>query len=630
MRIVALTAVGNREIGMKRIIKWSFGLLALIVLLAAMLLAHTIWFKPLRIGWFFDRVFIEYAIDDPQLLSSLRILPGWLDWYSDDLTDQSLARGDALADKLASDLATLRSYDRDRLDPGTRLSYDILEHFLATQAEGDRFRYHNYPLNQLFGIQNGLPTFLATQHPINRVGDAEDYLARLGKLPTAFDQVMEGVVLREQKGIIPPRFVIEKVLAEMTGFVATPARENILYTSFSEKLDALTADAVPAEQGERLRAEAERLIADGVYPAYDTLIAYYRDLLPRARENTGAWDLPDGDAYYTWSVRWHTTTDMSPERIHDIGLAEVARIEAEMDAILRAEGLAEGSVGARLQQIARREDQLYPDSDEGRAAIIADFQAMIDDADARLDFAFDLRPKAGVKVERVPEFREKTAPGAYYQPPAFDGSRPGMFYINLRNTAEIARFGMRTLAYHEAIPGHHYQIALQQEITGVPTFRKMLPFTAFAEGWALYSERVAAESGFLPTPLDDLGRLQAEMFRAVRLVVDTGMHRKRWTREQAIAYMTDRTGMPETDVVAEIERYLVMPGQALAYKVGMNHILDLREQARTRLGERFDLRAFHRLVLTGGSMPLTLLGQRVEAWLAEQEAAAATAAAGGE
>ena len=244
---------------------------------------------------------------------------------------------------------------------------------------------------------------------------------------------------------------------------------------------------------------------------------------------------------------------------------------------------------------------------------------LIDEIDKGLTPYFNVRPKTGVKVERVPVFREATAPGAYYNPPAFDGSRPGIFYINLRNTGEVAKFSMRTLAYHEGIPGHHFQIAIQQELSGVPIFRKVLPFTAYAEGWALYSERLAWEAGFQKAPLDNLGRLQAEMFRAVRLVVDTGMHEKRWTREQAIAYMLEKTGMPETDVVAEIERYLVMPGQALAYKVGMNKILELRENAKKQLGPKFDLKAFHDVVLTGGSMPMALLERRVQQWIDKQK-----------
>ncbi len=604
---------------MKRVLKWGLGGLVLLLVSAAVLLAHTVWFKPLRIGWFFERVFIEYALDDPQILSSLRILPSWLDWYSDDLTDQSLERGERLAEKLKSDLATLRRYDRDGLDQSTGLSYDILEHFLSTQADGDRFRHHNYPLNQLFGIQNGLPTFLSAQHPVERPSDARAYLARLDKIPVVFEQVLAGLKLREQRGIVPPRFVVEKVLAEMEGFVAAAPEDNILHASLVEKLDKPSGAIFAEERRAEVLAEAARTIETRVYPAYRGLIDYYRDLLPRARPDNGVWDLPDGDAFYRWAVRMHTSTDLTPDQVHVMGLSEVARIEAEMDAILRAEGLEEGSVGARVRTVSRREDQIYPDTDAGRQRIIDDFQAIIDDADARLDAAFDLRPKMGVKVERVPEFREKTAPGAYYQAPAFDGSRPGVFYINLRDTAETARFGMRTLAYHEAVPGHHYQIALQQEIRGVPTFRRLLPFTAFAEGWALYSERVAAEYGFLPTPLDDLGRLQAEMFRAVRLVVDTGLHHQRWSRERAIDYMLEKTGMPETEVVAEIERYIVMPGQALAYKVGMNHILSLRAEARAALGERFDIRRFHNLLLTGGSMPMTLLGERVRQWIQDEQ-----------
>jgi len=240
--------------------------------------------------------------------------------------------------------------------------------------------------------------------------------------------------------------------------------------------------------------------------------------------------------------------------------------------------------------------------------------------DAGIGEHFNVRPRQTVKVERVPEFREKTAPGAYYNPPAMDGSRPGIFSINLRNTAEVARFGMRTLAIHEAIPGHHFQTTIQQELTGVPTFRKLLPFTAFSEGWALYTERLAWEIGLQDDPLDNLGRLQAEMFRAVRLVVDTGLHDQRWTREQAIVYMLEKTGLPETDVVAEIERYLVMPGQALAYKIGMNKILALREKAKAALGPKFSLRDFHDLLLTGGDLPLALLERRVDAWIGQQAA----------
>jgi len=615
---MAATVSGAGKARARRAWGWTWrGLLVLFVLLVA-LVVHTVWFKPLRINWFYERVFIEFALDDPELLSSLRILPSWLDFHSDKLTDRSIARTRESQQQIRDALEMLRRYDRERLDEAGRESYDILDYFLAIQVEGEPFAFHTHPLNQLFGIQNGLPTFLATQHPVERRRDAENYIERLRQVPVVFAQVLQGLRYREQQGIVPPRFVIEKVLEEMRGFVGAGVEANILYTSLAEKLAALPGDRIDQGDRDRLLERTRLAIELDVFPAYNGLIAYYEGLLPRVRGNDGVWAMPEGEAYYEWLVRMHTTTDMTPDEVHELGLSEVQRIEREMDAILRAEGLTSGTVGARVDRISRRPDQLYPDTDEGREQIIADFQRLIDEIDAAMDDWFDMRPAAPMRVERVPEFREATAPGAYYNAPAFDGSRPGVFYINLRDVGEIPRFSMATLAYHEGVPGHHFQIALKQELRGVPTFRKLLPFTAYSEGWALYAERLAKEAGFMEDPLDDLGRLQAEMFRAVRLVVDTGLHHQQWSRERAITYMRQRTGMPQGDVVAEIERYLVMPGQALAYKVGMEHILMLRGRAQAALGEDFDIREFHNVVLLGGAMPLTLLEQRVDRWVASR------------
>lgn len=601
---------------MAKVFRWGVrGGLALLAALALFVL-HSLYFKPVSIRIFYERVFAEFALQSPQLVSGLGILPPSLDWTADELDDYSLAKGEALMAKLKDDLATLRSYDRGALED--TLSYDTLAFFLQTQADGERFRFHDYPLNQLFGIQSSLPSFMASQHRVAGLSGAEAYVARLREFPRVAAEVREGMAKRESLGIIPPTFVVEKVTAEMRAFVATEPTANILYTALADKM-AKAANPIGEADRQRLLAEAETVIRDQVYPAYQGWIDDYEALLPKTGGNHGVWALPQGEEFYQYMIRVHTTTDMTPAQVHQLGLDEVARIEGEMDAILRAEGLVEGSIGERVRQIASRPDQLYPDTDEGRAQILADYQAMIDHIDAGLGPYFNVRPTQQVKVERIPEFKEKTSPGAYYEPPALDGSRPGVFYANLRSVGEIPRFGMRTLAYHEGIPGHHFQLAIQQTITGVPMFRKLLPFTAYAEGWALYSERLASEIGFQPTPLDDLGRLQAEMFRAVRLVVDSGMHHQRWTREQAIDYMVEKTGMPQTDVVAEIERYLVMPGQALAYKVGMNTLLDLREEARRELGDGFDLRAFHDVVLTGGALPMGLLQQRVRDWIAREK-----------
>ena len=607
---------------MRRLLKWLFGLFVVVLLLAGALFVHVWYFKPAKIEWFYSRVFMQYVLDDPELLSRLRMLEGMgLHFHNDDLTDASVARDDRLFAKLEADYEMLKSYDASGFTGQDRLSYDILDYFLGTQVRGEPWRLYNFPVNQMFGVQADLPNFMADVHQVANERDAKNYLARLDKFPTKFAQVTEGLKLRESKDIIPPQFVVEKVLAQMQGFVGLGAKGNPLYTTFKEKLDKIAATEMDDAKKAELLGAAEQSITTSVFPAYQGLITYFESLRPKATRNDGAWSLPQGEAYYAYEVASNTTTDMTPDEIHQLGLSEVARIGAEMDTILKNAGYVEGTLGARIQQVGNAPEQLYPDNDAGREQILKDYQAIIDEISAGLDPYFAVKPKAGVQVKRVPAFAEKTAPGAYYQGPALDGSRPGIFFANLRNVSEIPRFGMKTLAYHEAVPGHHFQIAIAQELKDLPIFRRMVPFTAYAEGWALYSERVAAEAGFHKDPLTDLGRLQAEMFRAVRLVVDTGMHSKRWTREQAIDYMLEHTGMGQDEVTAEIERYLVNPGQALAYKVGMNTILSLREKARTALGAKFDIREFHDEVLKNGSMPMSILERVVDDWIAKKKSA---------
>ena len=605
---------------MRKLLKWLVRLILVVVVVAGIAFVHVWYFKPYKIDWFYARVFGQFALQSPQMLSSMRILPPWADFYSGKLDDASPAHADRMAAMVKDDLDMLHRYDRDALDEEGKLSYDALEFFLADQVEGDRFRYHDFPVNQMFGVQSGQPNFMAQTHQVNNAGDAENYISRLDQFPLNFSQVIEGLKLREGKGVIPPKFTVDKVLEQMNGFIGVPAEQNMLYTSFGEKLDKIDADAMDTATREDLKARVRASIESSVYPAFRDLIAYFTTLQAKATQNQGAWSLPDGDAYYAWCVRSHTTTDMTPEQVHELGLAEVARISAEMDAILREQGLTEGSIGERVQQLARQPEQMYPNTPEGKTAMIAQYQAILDDVNAKLGDAFNRRPKLGVEVRPVPAFSEKTAPGAYYQSGSFDGSRPGVFYANLRDPGETPKFAMRTLAYHEGIPGHHFQITIAQELQGVPFFRRVLPFTAYSEGWALYAERLAWELGFEKDPLDNLGRLRDEMMRAVRLVVDSGIHYKRWTREQAIAYMLENTGMGEGDVTAEIERYFVNPGQALAYKAGMLKILALREKARKELGDRFTLAAFHDQVLSHGALPLSLLERVIDDWIAETKA----------
>lgn len=606
----------------KRLMKWLAVLLLVVLVSGVALGAHTWYAKPLSINWFYTRVFMQFAIDNPELLTQLRMLDQFgIKGHNAKLGDASLAHGDAQMAKLERDYATFKSYDRSRLDGQDQISYDVFDAFLSDLVgDGKRFRYHDFPVNQMFGVQSSLPNFMANNHVVESERDARHYIARVNQFGTRFDQVIEGLRHRESLGILPPRFTVEKVLEQMRGFVAVPAAENILYASFDEKLEKIPAGKLDDAVRDALRRELAESIETVAYPAYGRLIAYHEHVLPKATSNDGAWRLPDGEAFYAWRVRNQTTTDMTPDEIHRIGLAEVERIAAEMDAILVAEGLSEGTIGERVQRLAKRKDQLYPDSDAGRAQILADYQAIIDEVSAGLGDRFATLPRSPVEVQRVPEFSEKTAPGAYYQGPSMDGKRPGVFFANLRNVSEIPRFGMRTLAYHEAVPGHHFQIALAQEMKGLPLFRRFVPFTVYSEGWALYAEQVAWEAGFQDDPLDNLGRLQAEMFRAVRLVVDTGLHSQRWTRERAIEYMLAYTGMGEAEVTAEIERYLVNPGQALAYKVGMLKILALRAKAQDALGDRFDIRGFHEVVLTSGAVPIFVLERLVDEWIASRKA----------
>ena len=603
------------------------GLAAVVAIAAVVFLVPTIWFKPWSIDHLYARVFLRYALRHPELLTQLGMLDGTpLDHYSDKLDDYSVAAQEEDARFAERQLAILRRYDRSHMDAHQRLSCQVLEWFLADQVEGRPFRFHDYPVNQLFGVQSGLPDFMINQHPLKRPGDAEHYVQRVGRFGVAIDQVIEGLRLRERQQVIPPRFVLDEVLAEMRGFTRKPATENPLYAHF-----ATGAAAIAMLDSTRRVALAGRLageIEHTVYPAYGRLIAACVHLRTLATDDDGVWKLPQGDAFYAHCLKSRTTTDLSADTLHAVGLGEVDRIQAEMKAILAAQGYPTGDLAATMNRIHAEPRFHYPSGDSARSRLLADYRHIIDDADRRVGALFDLRPRAGVEVRRVPAFKEATAPGGYYNAPAMGGGRPGTFFANLRDPAETATYTMRTLAYHEAIPGHHFQISIAQELKGVPFFRKIIPFTAYVEGWGLYAEHLALEHGFHPTPYDSLGALQSELFRAVRLVVDTGIHHDRWTRQQAIDYMIAQTGMPKASVVTEVERYIVSPGQACAYKVGELEILALRQRAMDRLGPRFDLKKFHDVVLSNGALPLALLDQVVDAWIDDERRAADVRAKG--
>ena len=604
---------------LKKLLKWTGVLLLTGTVLLGLFAWHTWNFKPVNINLFFGRAFLQFALESPEMLSSIRVLePLGINGHNAHLDDASIAAGDELFARLNDSRAMLLSYADEDLSDADLMSKRVMLSLLDLAVEGETFRFHNYPVNQLFGEQNGFPSFMESTHQVNNVRDAEHYVSRLSESGRKFDQVLDGLRHREKLGILPPQFVVTKVLEEMRAFVATPAEEGILMVSLTDKMEAA---GLPADDQQRLALAAREQINATVYPAYERLIAYFEQLDDKVSENNGVWALPDGERLYALAVRLFTTTDYSPEYIHEFGLSEVERIQAEIMQIMAGEGWdTSAGFSAAIDTLAADQRFYYSDSGEGREQILADYQAIIDEIEAGLEPYFDVLAESPVEVQRIPAFKEKTSPGAYYQPPAFDGSRPGVFYANLYDIQATPRYGMRTLAYHEAIPGHHFQLAVAQQQDHLPFFRRMIPSTAYTEGWALYAERLAWELGFQDDPYDNIGRLQAELFRAVRLVVDTGIHDQRWSREKAIDYMIANTGMARSDVVAEIERYFVMPGQALAYKIGMTKLLELRDMAQQELGENFDIREFHNVVLTNGALPLNILEDLVKDWVADQQA----------
>jgi uncharacterized protein (DUF885 family) len=607
---------------MRKTLLRAIGGLTLAVLFAAsVFLVNLVWFRPFSLNLFYEKVFVSFMLDNPELLTMIGVAEQFgYRRHNAHLNDVSLAKVEHDFKRWHEYLEDLKSYDLTGQTPDQRISTRVLTWFIQGLLDGERFRFHDYPVNQLFGVQNQTPDFLINQHRITDRRGADDYLSRLGEFGRKYDQVLDGVKLRESKGVVPPRFVIDRVLVEMRAFAGQAPAQNPLCVNFAKKVDALK-DVDEADKP-ALKARCERAVEQVVKPAYTRLIAFFEGQRDRATNDDGVWKLPDGDAYYAWRLRQQTTTSLTPQQVHALGVSEVERIESEMRAILTAQGeLRQGETPAQaLVRLGKEPRFLFSNDDEGRSAALTGYKQMIDDQLVRSREVIGLSPKAPIEVQRVPEFKQKTAPGAYYQPPALDGSRPGIFYANLRDMSALPKFGMRTLSIHEGVPGHHFQIALAQERQGGPTFRKLLPFTAYAEGWALYAEWLGIELGvYRDDPYGDLGRLQAEIFRAVRLVVDTGIHAQRWTRQQAIDYMLAHTGMAEGEVVAEIERYIVDPGQACAYKVGMLAIRAARERAEKALGTKWNReaeKAFHDVVLQGGSLPLAILDEQVDAWVA--------------
>jgi uncharacterized protein (DUF885 family) len=573
-----------------------------------------------RLAAFFEEVFQRGLKDSPMFQSQLGMKgPDYGKW--NDFSDEEAQRQNELTRK---DLERLRSeYAYDRLSDKMKVSYRIFAEQQEASLRNFPWRFHGYAFQTQFNPATFPVTFLQNIHSVDSVADVEAYISRLNGLDAAYAQFIEGINQAAERGIVPTSFSFDPVTADARNVLTgapfdDSGKDSAILADFRAKVGKLD---VPDAERQRLLDAGIAAMQGPMKDGISALIAAVEALRPKSPGPHGVWALPDGADYYESRVRfWTTVPDLTAGQIHDIGLAEVARIRGEMEAIMKKVGFR-GDLPAFFEYLRTDPSNFYPNTDAGRQAYLDQSKAYIDSIYADVGKYFNVLPKAPLEVRRVEEWRQDTAPIAFYNQPTPDGSRPGIYYVNLKDMATRQKHQMETVAYHEGAPGHHFQIAIQQELEGVPTFQKFAYFGSYIEGWGLYAERLAKEEGRFTDPLKDFGRLQDEMLRAVRLVVDTGAHAKRWTREQMIDYMLANSPMTEEEATKETERYIDNPGQALSYKIGMLKILELRERAKRELGAKFDIRDFHDVVLKNGAVPLPVLESLVNDYIAAKQAA---------
>jgi uncharacterized protein (DUF885 family) len=568
-----------------------------------------------------DKMFENLVDDSPEFATQLGMDKGARAHMKAKLDDNSLAAKARNVERSRGWVKDLKAIDRTKLSSQSKVDLDVVLYQQERSVySNDRYKfgsvggnYSPYVISQRTGSYQDIPDFLDSTHRVETATDAEAYLSRLSAFRVQLDQDLERYNHDVGLGAVAPDFVFPLAIGQLKALRDQPAAQTVMVTSIAGKAQKanLTGDWA---------SRAQKIVEAEVFPALDRQIAALQAAQTKAKPDTGAWALPNGEAYYADAVKNSTTTNYTPEEVHQMGLRQVAEITAQIDAILKAQGMTQGTVSQRLTALNNDPKQLYPNTDEGRAQIIADLNKQIADLAPMLPKVFRSIPKAPVEVRRVPAFIQDGASNGYYQSPALDGSRPGAFYINLKTTADWPRYNLPSLTYHEAAPGHHFQIALSQENDKIPILRRAgFGFSAFSEGWGLYAEQLADEMGaYANDPLGRAGYLQSLLFRAARLVCDTGIHAKRWTREQATQYFVDTIGNTRTRAQREVERYFTSPGQANSYKVGHNMWVKVREDARRKLGAKFDLAAFHDAGLLSGSMPLTVLERRIGEWVASQ------------
>ena len=511
------------------------------------------------------------------------------------------------------------SVNVDALSKDVLLSYKLFKQNTENSISDYKYRLYNYPVNQMFGAQSGKPAFLINMHRIDDVEDAKAYISRLNGFNKYFSQLINNLKARETIGILPPKFVYDKVVQDSENILVgqpfdNSIKESTLLKDFMKKMNKLDINEKAKSILER---QANEALLVSVKPAYEKLINFMKGQKRRANFDHGVWKFPDGETFFNNALKRTTTTDLTAEEIHKIGLDEVARIHGEME-VIKNQVQFEGTLQNFFQFMKTDKQFYYPADQKGKDAYLAKAVLLIDSMKTRLDEIFITKPKADIIVKAVEPFREKSAGKAFYNRPAADGSRPGIYYANLYDMESMPTYQMEALAYHEGIPGHHMQLAIQQELEEVPMFRKFGGYTAYTEGWGLYSEFIPKEMGFYADPYSDFGRLAMELWRACRLVVDTGIHSKKWTREEGIKYYTDNTPNAELDVIKMVERHIVMPSQATAYKIGMLKILELRKKAKDALGDKFDIRDFHEVVISHGAIPLNILEDFIDEYISSK------------
>lgn len=571
-----------------------------------------------RLSAFFEELFQRNVAESPLFQSQLGMKgPDYGKW--DDFSDAEAVRQN---ERTKGDLARLRAeFDYDALSEKMQVSYRIFEFLQERALRNFPYRFHGYAFSTMNNPATFPATFMQNVHRVDTKEDAEAYISRLNGLQDVIVYLLEGIDMAAERGIVPTSYSFDPVITDALNTIKgvpfdDSDEDTPLYADFKGKVEALD---IPQEEKDDLLARARTALIEVVKPSTESFIAKAESIREQSHGPNGVWALPDGDEYYKTQIDfWTTEAELTANEIHKIGLADVKRIRGEMKKIMKQVGF-KGSLPEFFEYLRTDPSNFFPDTEEGKQAYLDASKGYIDAIYSDVDQYFNILPKAPLEVRAVEEWREETAPIAFYNRPSPDGSRPGIYYTNLKDMTRKQKHEIETIAYHEGAPGHHFQIAIQQELTGVPTFQKFAFFGAYTEGWGLYSERLAKEQGRFTDPLQDFGRLQNEMLRAARLVVDTGGHSKKWSREKMIKFMLDNNPMPEEEATKEVERYLDTPGQALSYKIGMIKILDLREKAKKALGDDFDIREFHDIVLKNGAVALPILEELVDAYIAEKK-----------